>query len=315
MPFTFAHPAAVLPFRKYCSRWLNLPALIVGSMTPDLGYFLHNWVWALSGHSFSGSVSFDLPAGFILLALFYMNARPVSRLLPYPHREALASICPEPGFLSLRSLLVVAFSIILGALTHIFWDGFTHANGWCVRRFSSCTPALFSIGDYPVTIWHVLQHSSTIIGILLLADVYIKYIKSQRFFRQKSILNDLSCRILLLLIFSLPVLIAFQQNVDMLRDGIDLHHLDDFLFKAIVSFVCLFVPLLCVSGLVLSLLENFVESRRGRESSKAPLLLTPAAKLEVVRPLDAAQLAPPELSVIPVDAISKQSAVDQSTVV
>ena len=38
MPFPLAHPAAVLPFRRYCSRWLNFPALVIGSLVPDLGY-------------------------------------------------------------------------------------------------------------------------------------------------------------------------------------------------------------------------------------------------------------------------------------
>ena len=39
MPWTFAHPAAVLPFRRIVGRQLPLLGLVVGSMAPDMGYF------------------------------------------------------------------------------------------------------------------------------------------------------------------------------------------------------------------------------------------------------------------------------------
>ena len=37
MPFTFAHPAAILPLRR--SRFLQTVPLIIGSMVPDAPYF------------------------------------------------------------------------------------------------------------------------------------------------------------------------------------------------------------------------------------------------------------------------------------
>ncbi len=39
MPFTFAHPAAVLPFMKKQSKYISVTALILGSMAPDFEYF------------------------------------------------------------------------------------------------------------------------------------------------------------------------------------------------------------------------------------------------------------------------------------
>ena len=36
MPFTLAHPAAVLPLR----RWLWFPGLVAGAVAPDVGYYL-----------------------------------------------------------------------------------------------------------------------------------------------------------------------------------------------------------------------------------------------------------------------------------
>ncbi len=38
MPWTFAHPAAVLPLRPL--KRLSFGALVVGSIAPDIGYYL-----------------------------------------------------------------------------------------------------------------------------------------------------------------------------------------------------------------------------------------------------------------------------------
>ena len=39
MPFTFAHPAIVLPFYKK-PKFFSMTTLIIGSMSPDFEYFL-----------------------------------------------------------------------------------------------------------------------------------------------------------------------------------------------------------------------------------------------------------------------------------
>ena len=39
MPFTLAHPVAVLPFSR--CRYCHFPALVIGSLSPDFVYFLH----------------------------------------------------------------------------------------------------------------------------------------------------------------------------------------------------------------------------------------------------------------------------------
>ncbi|MBA3727450.1 MAG: DUF4184 family protein, partial [Armatimonadetes bacterium] len=38
MPWTFSHPAAVLPLRRLCPQSLDFAALVIGSTTPDIGY-------------------------------------------------------------------------------------------------------------------------------------------------------------------------------------------------------------------------------------------------------------------------------------
>ena len=49
MAFTVAHMAAALPFYR-SQKWLHFEALLIGTILPDLPYFLNNdrAVWQLS---------------------------------------------------------------------------------------------------------------------------------------------------------------------------------------------------------------------------------------------------------------------------
>src|SRR5262245_12034783 len=100
MPWTFAHPAAVLPLRRYCPAPLNFPALIVGSMTPDLGYHILRKDFAFYAHSLRGSVLLCLPTALVLLGLLCLLRKPLCYLLPQPHRDAFAPMIVAPLSLS-----------------------------------------------------------------------------------------------------------------------------------------------------------------------------------------------------------------------
>ncbi|WP_220463965.1 DUF4184 family protein [Adhaeribacter radiodurans] len=39
MPFTFSHPAIVLPLTLLLRKWYSLTGLVIGSLTPDFEYF------------------------------------------------------------------------------------------------------------------------------------------------------------------------------------------------------------------------------------------------------------------------------------
>jgi hypothetical protein len=68
-------------------------------------------------------------------------------------------------------------SIILGTVTHIIWDGFTHGNGIFVQVLPDVykgTTVDFRGMHFPL--WYALQHISTIVGGAILG-VYILMIK------------------------------------------------------------------------------------------------------------------------------------------
>ena len=64
MPFTIAHAAAALPLRK---TRLVLSALVIGTMVPDLQYFLRMAPDDRYGHSLRGALLLSLPLGLLTL--------------------------------------------------------------------------------------------------------------------------------------------------------------------------------------------------------------------------------------------------------
>lgn len=248
MPFTFAHPAAILPLRRYCPSLLNFPALVVGSMTPDAGYYLHNWQWAVWGHSFAGSVTFDVMAGLVFLAIFHLSLRPVAALLPHPHREAVLSWRPASRLPGLRAIVIAAFSIAIGSWTHIVWDGFTHANGWCVRNFSPLTPTVFSIGSYHVSVWQLLQHASTIFGLYVLWSAYRAKTK-----QYQAAPGTATERLAVIGVLALPAVIASIHSMGEFKSGVNMFNLASFAYVAAVRYVDYLLPSLLCAGVIASI--------------------------------------------------------------
>ncbi|CAN5596804.1 DUF4184 family protein [soil metagenome] len=179
MPWTLSHPAAVLPLRRFTPRPFDLAALTIGSMTPDLGYYIARFDLATFAHTLAGSFLACLPAGVVMLLVFYLFARPVCHTLPSPHREMLLSRCPTPPHRPGRWMSVL-FSLLLGAWTHNFWDAFTHKEGWFVARLPFLQREIFAIGSAGVPIFLILQEVSTVFGFVILLAAYRSWLRQHR---------------------------------------------------------------------------------------------------------------------------------------
>src|SRR3982751_1614052 len=75
MPFTFSHPAIVIPLQKLVGRWVSLTGLVVGSVVPDFEYFIRMRSEKGFSHSIPGVFLFDLPLGLLLCFLFHNVVR------------------------------------------------------------------------------------------------------------------------------------------------------------------------------------------------------------------------------------------------
>jgi uncharacterized protein DUF4184 len=172
MPFTLAHPAAVLPLRHL--RYLRSAPLIIGAMVPDLpDYLPHSFMehfLRVQTHTLAGSYSVDLPLGVALLVLVVLLREPLTVLLPARARS-LCLHALEPFKRSARDWLLAPPSLYIGILTHLLWDSFTHGDGWAVKHIAVLGETV-TIGSYTGEVCHLLQYLSSVVGLLIVALWY-----------------------------------------------------------------------------------------------------------------------------------------------
>lgn len=164
MPATFpSHAAAVLPCKLAWPRRFDGVALVVGSAAPDLYYPLSGHVDVPATHNLPGLFWFSLPVTLVATFLIRRSAPVVAAHLPArPDWLAL----PDYGVLGRvrHRWYVTVYSALLGATTHLIWDGFTHyeesAQGWGVRL----VPVLATEAWPGVPWWLFAQHASTVLG-------------------------------------------------------------------------------------------------------------------------------------------------------
>jgi uncharacterized protein DUF4184 len=160
VPFTPAHAAAVLPLvGRRRPGWVVPSALVIGSMVPDVLYFVPIRSDRDFSHSLTGLVTLDLALGLVFVAIWKVVAAPVVRdLAPQPIRLRL----PIPDPLTSREAVWAVPGVVLGGLTHIVWDSFTHANGWMVLRLP------FLTADVGLPVFKLAQYASGILGCAVL---------------------------------------------------------------------------------------------------------------------------------------------------
>lgn len=168
MPFTLAHPAAVLPLRRL--RLMRTVPLIIGAMTPDVPYYLP---WRIAKHipdlthTLLGTITLDLPFGLLLLLYAWLLRAPLVAPLGPAARAKCFAAMERFGSQPLNWALA-PLSILVGAWTHLAWDSFTHADGWMVERVPALS-APVSLFSYTGQLCHVLQYVSSVFGLAVLA--------------------------------------------------------------------------------------------------------------------------------------------------
>jgi Domain of unknown function (DUF4184) len=173
MPLTFAHPAAVIPLRR-CG--LPLSALIIGSIAPDLEYLLRLAPRSEISHTIHGLFLFCIPMGLLTLWILHrVWKEPVLALLAGGHENA-QSYQPEPFlFLPFSRLVILGTTVLIGAFTHLWWDSFTHQDGWWVHQAAVLSTPIFETRWGTVPLYKLLQHGSTALGLAVIAIIAIRH--------------------------------------------------------------------------------------------------------------------------------------------
>jgi hypothetical protein len=156
MPFTLAHPAAILPFLRLsrANGWRS--GLFWGSISPDLIAVPLVAARALS-HSLPGLVLVDIPLALFLAYLWNAFGRDRLRRLP-------GTTLPVPGPFSWRA---AASGASIGGATHLFWDLFTHDHAPEFIPCSFCTVKILDTPAGPFTVDQLSWYANSALGVAI----------------------------------------------------------------------------------------------------------------------------------------------------
>lgn len=207
LPFTFSHPALILPLAKYTGRYFSLTSLIIGSLCPDFEYFFKMKVESLVSHTAGGLFYFNLPVSIVLAFVFhnlirnclYKNLPPICR----SRLEAFMSFDWNNYFR--QHYLTVIISILIGAASHLLWDSFTHLHGYSVHKTWVLQQSIVTPIGASVPVYKLLQHLSTCIGGLAIMLTIFRLPATQSYHHKTSSVYWL----LILLITSTIICIRF----------------------------------------------------------------------------------------------------------
>lgn len=170
MPFTFSHPAIILPLYRF-NKWFSMTGLIIGSMSPDFEYFIRMKMFGIYGHANIGIFLLNILCGLAVAFIFHLIIRnPFILHLPACLQQRL-NVYLRFNWTEYfcRHYLVVIFSLFLGSLSHVLWDAFTHPSGWFVSHSLVLKQSIALPFLQPLPVYKLLQHGSSIGGLLGIA--------------------------------------------------------------------------------------------------------------------------------------------------
>lgn len=165
MPFTFSHIALAIPLKRISNK-LSTTGLVIGSMLPDVEYYLRMKMYGTWGNTLKGILLYEIPLGIILAILFHTIVRR-TLILHLPifisnHWQDFINYDWIQKFKSNWGWFI--FSLVLGILTHLFWDALTHEPNYILGFEMSLLNKEF--GSRPL--YETNQILFSIIGLVLL---------------------------------------------------------------------------------------------------------------------------------------------------
>ena len=177
MPFTLSHVAAVIPAHRVLSRAGLFSAAVIGSMVPDFGMLLPSSLARWQTHSLAALFSFCLPVGLLAYLITLLIIKPaVLEIVPDGAYARLRTAHSTLSPLSVRSWLYAGLAILLGAVTHLIWDAFTHENARGVRMFPVLEGFGPEVDGHPVQLFRWLQYGSSVVGLLVVIGALLMWL-------------------------------------------------------------------------------------------------------------------------------------------
>jgi len=163
MPFTFAHPALVLPLINKQKKICSVTGLVIGSIIPDFESFLTLDEHKIYGHTWLGVFWFDLPLAIMAAFVFHGIVRdPLIKNLPaYFGHKFVHYINFKWGAYFRKHALMIIISMLIGIVSHLLWDAFTHLN------LANPDATDSNILVFNMRLYMILQYSNSLIGLII----------------------------------------------------------------------------------------------------------------------------------------------------
>jgi hypothetical protein len=170
MPFTFAHPAIVLPLINKRKKIFSSSGLIIGSIIPDFESFIRFDEHKQYSHTWLGIFWFDLPLAIIFAFIFHNIVRdPLIKNLPYSIGSKFYSYIDLNWNAFFRKhFIMVIYSMLIGITSHLLWDSFTHLN----LADPNAIDSQIYLGH--TRLYILLQYSNSVLGLIVIAWYIIK---------------------------------------------------------------------------------------------------------------------------------------------
>jgi hypothetical protein len=167
MPFTFCHPAAVLPFNYLPKKWISLSGLMAGSIAPDFEYFIRMRKTSVYSHSLAGLAWFDIPVAILLTFIYFEIVRkPLTENLPVVLKRRVHLFSKFDWIIAFKhKWITILISVLVGALSHLIWDILTLVTIDYLKKF-------FSI-DTPVS-YYVFWSLHSLLGAVIIIFAFFQ---------------------------------------------------------------------------------------------------------------------------------------------
>lgn len=168
MPFTLSHAAYAVPLARplgrLSGRRVPVSTLVIGSWVPDIAYMLPVAL-PRSSHTLDGLLWFCLPMGWLCYLLWHHVIRAaLCDLMPMASLRARLARFARPG-LPTASFRAVSVGLLVGAVSHLLLDGFTHREQFFVQLMPFLQLEVLRAGSYHLPLYNLLQHVLGIVGL------------------------------------------------------------------------------------------------------------------------------------------------------
>jgi hypothetical protein len=166
VPFTFSHPAIVLPLTVRDKNTFSTTALVIGSITPDFEYFANFAHHSIYSHTWIGVLWFDLPVSIIIFYVYNKIVKDelIDNLPTFLNKRFVRMKTARTVNYSTRRYRVIFISLLLGIISHLFWDRLLHKS-------------VTDIED-PADYYSIFWDGNSIIGAIVIALMVYKLPKA-----------------------------------------------------------------------------------------------------------------------------------------